>query len=115
MRREKELTDWTRRTACLRCDPGDTIADSRAMRDDIVMGPTAVAADIAVPGETDPAANHGDAVLARDDLRVDDQLSAVQQGSARVSREQWHQPDASPAERTASHQVTARVHDQRAD
>lgn len=48
------------------------------LRDHPIMGPIALASDIPILGETDPAENHGVAFLPSDSIRVDDQLSAVQ-------------------------------------
>lgn len=55
------------------------------LRDHPIVGPIAFAPNISVPGETDPAEDYGVAFLPSDSIRVDDQLSTVQQGSPALS------------------------------
>ena len=57
------------------------------MRNHINMGPAPVAPGVPVPDQADPAKDHVRALLARDALCADGQLSTIREGDAFQSGE----------------------------
>lgn len=80
---------------CYRCStrvryhPCYPSADRLSMRDDLDLGPAALASGVSVPGQTDPAKDHGGTLFTSHTLCFDGQLPTVPKGNATQSRQQW--------------------------